>query len=96
MKSEGNKIEKTILEKAKELGASLAGIATIEDLKASPSYEVYSKKPFYEEYDPESPDYFEFKGVEWREEHKSVLVWALSPSSLRACPGLVEHEGQGL
>ena len=78
MKSEGNKIKKTILEKAKELGASLAGIATIEDLKASPSYEVYSKKPFYEEYDPESPDYFEFKGVEWREEHKSVLVWALS------------------
>jgi len=78
MKSEGNKIEKTILEKAKELGASLAGIATIEDLKASPSYEVYSKKPFYKEYDPESPDYHEFKGVEWREEHKSVLVWALS------------------
>jgi len=77
MKSDGNKIEKTIVEKAKELGASLAGIARIEDLKASPSYEVYSKKPFYEEYDRSSPDYHELKGVEWREEHKSVLVWAL-------------------
>ncbi len=78
MKTDGDKIEKTIVEKAKELGASLAGIATVEDLKASPSYEIYSKKPFYEEYDRKSPDYHEFKGVEWREEHKSVLVWALS------------------
>lgn len=68
MKSDGNAIEKTIIEKAKELGASLAGIATVADLKASNSYKVYDKKPFYEEY----------KGVKWREEHKSVLVWALS------------------
>ena len=35
MKSNGNKIESAIVEKAKELGASLAGIARIEDLKAS-------------------------------------------------------------
>jgi len=78
MKSDGNDIEKTIVEKAKELGASLAGIARIEDLKASKSYEVYAKSPFYEQYDPKSPNYFKFKGVNWREEHKSVLVWALS------------------
>jgi epoxyqueuosine reductase len=77
MKSDSNKIEKTIIEKAKELGAPLAGIARIEDLKASKSYEVYSKKPFYEEYDHKDPNYFEFKGVKWREEQKSVLVWAL-------------------
>ncbi len=68
MKSDGNEIEKTIVEKAKELGASLAGIATVDDLKASVSYEVYDKSPYYDEY----------KGVEWREEHKSVLVWALA------------------
>ena len=67
MKTDGNGIEKTIVEKAKELGASLAGIATVADLKASVSYEVYDKKPFYEEY----------KGVKWCPEHKSVLVWAL-------------------
>jgi epoxyqueuosine reductase len=77
MKSEGMKIEKTIIEKAKELGASLAGIAKVESLKASLSYERYAKSPFYEQYSKESSYYQEFKGVEWREEHKSVLVFAL-------------------
>ncbi|MGD8762927.1 MAG: hypothetical protein PVG87_11515, partial [Desulfobacteraceae bacterium] len=77
MKYDDNNIEKTIIEKAKSLGASLAGIARVEDLKTSKSYEVYGKSPFYEEYDRQSPNYFEFKGFEWREEHKSVLVWAL-------------------
>jgi len=67
MKSDGNRIEKIIVEKAIALGASLAGIASVEDLKASKSYEIYDKKPFYEEY----------KGVKWREEHQSILVWAL-------------------
>jgi hypothetical protein len=61
MKSGSNGIEKTIVEKALSLGASLAGIASIEDLKASKTYEVYAKKPFYEEYDRESPNYFKFK-----------------------------------
>ena len=68
VKPDVNGIEKAIVEKAKEWGASLAGIAAVEDLKASRSYEVYDKAPFYEEY----------KGVEWREEFKSVLVWALA------------------
>jgi epoxyqueuosine reductase len=77
MKSSGNGLENIIIEKVKSLGASLAGIARIEDLKASSSYEVYSKNPFYESYDRESPNYFKFKGVKWREAHKSVLVWAL-------------------
>ncbi len=67
MKSDSVKIKKAIIEKAKELGASLAGIATVDDLKAAPSYAAYDKAPFYEEY----------KGVKWRDEHKSVLVWAL-------------------
>ena len=67
MKYEGNGIEKTIVEKAKALGASLAGIATIESLKASNSYAIYDKKPFYQEY----------KEVKWNQNHKSVLVWAL-------------------
>ena len=77
MNSEINKIKKTIVDKAKEMGASLAGIANIADLKASPSFEAYAKKPFYEEYDRKSPNYQEFKGVEWLSEHKSELVWAL-------------------
>ena len=67
MKSNFNKIEQTILERAKTEGASLAGIATVKDLKAAPSYAAYDKRPFYAEY----------QGVEWHEEHKSILVWAL-------------------
>ena len=77
MDSDVSSIEKTIVAKAKKLGASLAGIARIEDLKASRSYEIYANSPFYEQYEPGSPNYFKFKGVKWREEHKSVLVWAL-------------------
>ena len=61
-------IELKILAKAKELGFSLAGIARVEDLKASKSFEIYDKKPYYPEY----------KGVEWNPEHKSILVWALA------------------
>jgi epoxyqueuosine reductase len=67
MRSGGNGIEKNIVEKAKELGASSAGIATVDDLKASKSYEIYDKEPYYAEY----------KRVEWRKEHRSILVWAL-------------------
>ena len=77
MKSPGNNIEKIIIDKAIELGASLAGIASIADLKASPSYKAYAEKPFYEAYEPDNPNYLKFKGFKWREEHKSVLVWAL-------------------
>jgi epoxyqueuosine reductase len=68
MESHGNEIRNTIVEKAKEVGASLAGIATVEDLKASPSYEIYDKAPYYDEY----------AGVNYRDEHKSILVWALA------------------
>jgi epoxyqueuosine reductase len=78
MKPNDNIIAQTIVAKAKQFGASLAGIARIKDLKASKSYEVYSDKPFYEEYDRDSPNYFKFKGVEWNKAHKSVLVWALT------------------
>jgi epoxyqueuosine reductase len=67
MTSNHNTIEKTLVEKAKTLGASVAGIASVDDLKASSSYAVYDKKPFYEEY----------RGVKWNADHKSVLVWAL-------------------
>jgi len=67
MTSDKNALRKKILDKAAELGASLAGITAVADLKASISYTVYDKAPFYEEY----------KGVKWPEQWKSVLVWAL-------------------
>ena len=68
MKSNGSQIEQKIVAKALEQGASLAGIARVEDLKKSRSFEIYDKKPYYDDY----------KGVEWNPEHKSVLVWALA------------------
>jgi len=50
----------------------LAGIAAVEDLKASPSNEIYDKAPYYDEY----------AGVKYHDGHKSILVWALDhPSS---------------
>ena len=56
------------MDKARAEGASLVGIARIADLKNAPSYATYDENPFYPEY----------KGVEWKEEYKSVLVWGLA------------------
>jgi epoxyqueuosine reductase len=61
-------IEQKILATARELGASLAGIARVDDLKASKSFAIYDQRPYYPEY----------KGVEWNPAHKSILVWALA------------------
>jgi hypothetical protein len=68
MKPGGKKIEQQILDKLLSMGASLAGFASIEELKKAPSYPAYDASPFYKEY----------KGVTWRQEHKTILVWALS------------------
>lgn len=68
MKSYGSDMTTTIVEKANELGASSAGIARVDDLKASRSYEIYDKNPYYDEYE----------GVEWRDEHRSILVFTLA------------------
>ena len=68
MRSDGNTIERTIVDKAIELGASIAGIARVDDLKASRSFGIYDRSPYYDEYE----------GVKWKEEHRSVLVWALA------------------
>ena len=45
-----------IVEKARELGASKAGIAIVADLKGAPSYSVYHGIPYYEDVNPEWPD----------------------------------------
>jgi epoxyqueuosine reductase len=66
MSSDG--LRQTIMDKAKAEGASLVGIARISDLKNGPSYATYDENPFYPEY----------KGVEWKQEYKSVLVWGLA------------------
>lgn len=55
-----------IIEKVKAFGASLAGIAGIELLKNSPSFEIYDKSPYYDGY----------KKVNSPKDVKSVLVIA--------------------
>ncbi len=62
-----------VVEKAKEFGASLAGIASVASLKASPSYDLYGTSPYYEGCD----------SIEWPEDAKSVLVLALSHEASR-------------
>ena len=66
MSSDG--LRQKIMDKAKEEGASLVGIVRIADLKTAPSYATYDEDPFYPEY----------KGVEWKDEYKTVLVWGLA------------------
>jgi epoxyqueuosine reductase len=57
-----------IIDKTLEMGASLAGIASVEDLQKSPSYELYKSKPYYASFE---------KLPEWSEENRSILVLAL-------------------
>ena len=63
-----DELRQKIMDRAKEEGASLVGIVRIADLKNAPSYAVYDENPFYPEY----------KGVEWKDEYKTMLVWALA------------------
>jgi epoxyqueuosine reductase len=69
---DGESTRLRILDKARELGASASGIASVADLSRVPSYAIYRDDPYYEDY----------PGAQWPDEHRSVLVWALPhPSS---------------
>jgi epoxyqueuosine reductase len=61
-------LRQQIMDRAKAEGASLVGIVRIADLKDAPSYAAYDAYPFYPEY----------KGVEWKDEYTTMLVWALA------------------
>jgi len=63
-----DELRQQVMARAKAEGASLVGIARIADLKNAPSYATYDAYPFYPEY----------KGVEWKDEYKTMLVWALA------------------
>jgi epoxyqueuosine reductase len=55
-----------ILAQIKSYGALSAGIASVADLKDAPSYAVYDKNPYYDDYE----------GIAgWPDEAKSVLVY---------------------
>ncbi len=57
----------SILAKAKNLGASLAGIASIEALRHSPSHALYHELPHHDGH----------AALEWPAEARSVLIMAL-------------------
>ena len=59
-----------IIEKAKEKGAAMAGIASVELLKKTPSHEILNKKTRLEIKD--------FAGISWPKDAKSALVIAVS------------------
>jgi len=61
-------LQPRIIELARKCGASLAGIARVEDLKSSRSYVIYPKDPYYEY----------FKALpEWPGDARSILVFGL-------------------
>lgn len=57
-----------IVDEAKRLGATQAGLTAVDALKQSPSYAIYHESPYYAGY----------HGVTWPTEAKSVLVLALA------------------
>lgn len=59
-----------IIEKAKEKGAAMAGIASVELLKKAPSHEILNMKTGLEIKD--------FAGISWPQDAKSALVIAVS------------------
>jgi epoxyqueuosine reductase len=64
-----NELQDQIIAQAKNFGASLAGIARVEDLKRSPSYAQYEQNPYYDFLEPIP---------EWPEDAISILVFALA------------------
>jgi epoxyqueuosine reductase len=63
-----------IIRKALEFGADLAGVASVEELKLSPSYNQYERKPYYDFFESLPP---------WPEAAPTVLIFAVRhPRSL--------------
>ena len=67
-----------IIDKAKEMGASMAGIANVEILKKSPSHEIIKKLSM--EIDGVNPyrEICDFDEIKWPAEARSALVIAVS------------------
>jgi len=57
-----------IVEEAHGMGATLAGLASVDTLKRSPSYRIYHESPYYDGYE----------GVRWPPDARSVLVLGLA------------------
>ena len=66
-----------IIEKALEFGANLAGIANIQELKNSPSHNIYGKLSDYNGVGTIDNGYVEPGKIGWPENAKSAVVVAI-------------------
>ena len=76
-KSRENALSMQIVEKAKEFGACLAGIAGVEDLKESPSNFIYGKLEQYEGVGTRKTGKIKTGQVSWSENARSAIVIAV-------------------
>ncbi len=67
-----------IIDKAKEMGASMAGIANVELLKKSPSHEIIKKLGMEIDGVSFGLEMTDFNEIKWPEKAKSALVIAVS------------------
>ena len=72
-----NNLSLQIVEKAKEFGACLAGIASMEGLKESPSQIAYGKLEKYEGVGTKITDKIKPGQVSWPENTRSAIVIAV-------------------
>ena len=78
-----NNLSIQIVEKAKEFGACLAGIANVEDLKKSPSHIIYGKLEKHEGVGTKKTDKIKHGQISWPENAKSAIVIAVEHSEER-------------
>jgi len=72
-----NIITSQVVEKAKDYGASLAGIARVDELRNSPSHAVYGKLGEYKGIGITQTKHARQRGIEWPENAKSAIVIAI-------------------
>ncbi len=70
-------IQKEIIEKAREFGADLAGIANVEKLKNSPSHLIYGKLGEYNTVGNKPPEELKPGEIAWPQNAQSAIIIAV-------------------
>jgi len=70
-------IQKQIIQKAREFGADLAGIANVEKLKESPSHLIYGKLGEYNTVGNKPPEELKPGEIAWPKNAKSAIIIAV-------------------
>ncbi len=74
---DGAVISRELIAKAKECGASLVGIANVEELKRSPSHRIYEKLDEYNGVGVVQTDDAKNREIDWPEGARSAIVIAV-------------------